>query len=110
MVYATLNVQGSCNNRCDSAPDDAEWADRNAADLAWLKATFAEATAHHAAAVMLIFQADPGWDGSDVTRAPLRDPKTLAETDTNPDGYQAVPARPARPDRRVRKAGRRGSR
>jgi len=25
VVYATLNVQGSCNNRCDTAPDDAEW-------------------------------------------------------------------------------------
>jgi hypothetical protein len=38
---------------------------------------------------MLIFQADPGWDGSDATRAPTRDPQTLAETDANPDGYQA---------------------
>src|SRR5262249_52548145 len=36
-----------------------------------------------------ISQADPGFDGSDVTRAPLRDPKTLAETDTNPDGFQS---------------------
>ena len=89
VVYATLNVQGSCNNLCDTAPDPAEWAARNAADIAWLKATFAEAAAHRAAAVMLIFQADPGFDGSDATRAPLRDPKTLAETDANPDGFQA---------------------
>ena len=37
---------------------------------------------------MLISQADPGWDGSDVTRAPLRDPLTLAETDGQPDGFQ----------------------
>jgi hypothetical protein len=36
---------------------------------------------------MLIYQADPGWDQSDQTRAPLRDPKTLAQTD-QPDGYQ----------------------
>ena len=38
---------------------------------------------------MLISQADPGWDETDVTRAPLRDPKTLAETDGQPDGFQA---------------------
>jgi hypothetical protein len=88
VVYATLNVQGSCNNRCDTAPDDAEWAARNAADIDWLKATFAAAKTRHAAAVMLIFQADPGFDASDPTRAPLRDPKTLAETDTAPDGYR----------------------
>ena len=34
-------------------------------------------------------QADPGFDQSDATRAPLRDPKTLAETDANPDGFQS---------------------
>jgi hypothetical protein len=32
-------------------------------------------------------QADPGWDESDQTRAPLRDPKMLAQND-QPDGYQ----------------------
>ena len=96
VVYATLNVQGSCNNLCDTAPDPQEFAARNAADIAWLKQTFDEARAGHAVAVMLIFQADPGWDASDATRAPTRDPKTLAETDKDPatgqpipDGYQA---------------------
>jgi hypothetical protein len=89
VVYATLNVQGSCNNLCDTAPDPAEEAARNAADIAWLHETFAEAGQHHAAAVMVIFQADPGWDATDATRAPTRDAKTLAETDANPDGYQS---------------------
>jgi len=37
---------------------------------------------------MLIAQADPGWDQSDPTRAPVRDPKTLAETDGQPDGFK----------------------
>ena len=37
---------------------------------------------------MVIFQADPGWDATDGTRAPTRDPKTLAETDGQPDGYR----------------------
>src|SRR5262249_52267493 len=50
--------------------------------------TFDEAKALNSAAVMLITQADPGFDLSDATRAPLRDPKTLAETDGQPDGFQ----------------------
>jgi hypothetical protein len=88
VTYATLNVQGSCNNLCDVAPDPSEYAARNAANIAWLQDTFAQATAQNASAVMLITQADPGWDLSDPTRAPLRDPKTLAETDGQPDGFQ----------------------
>jgi hypothetical protein len=87
VTYATLNVQGSCNNLCDVAPDPAEYAARNQADIAWLRQTFAQAKARGSAAVMLIFQADAGFDLSDATRAPLRDPKTLAETDGQPDGF-----------------------
>ncbi|MGZ4270848.1 MAG: hypothetical protein ACXVSX_16775 [Solirubrobacteraceae bacterium] len=87
VTYATLNVQGSCNNLCDVAPDPAEYAARNQADIAWLHQTFAQAKAHGSAAAMLIFQADAGFDLSDATRAPLRDPKTLAETDGQPDGF-----------------------
>ena len=89
VTYATIDVQGSCNNLCDTAPDPDEFAARNAANIAWLRETFAAAKARRSVAVMLITQADPGWDGSDMTRAPLRDPRTLADTDTAPDGYQA---------------------
>jgi len=89
VTYATLNIQGSCNNLCDTAPDQAEFAARNAAVIAWMQETFADAKARGSVAVMLISQADPGWDLSDGTRAPLRDPKTLAETDGQPDGFQA---------------------
>jgi hypothetical protein len=89
VTYATLDVQGSCNNLCDTAPDPQEEAARNAADIAWLNDTFAEAKADGSAAVMLISQGDPGWDLTDGTRAPLRDPKTLAETDGQPDGFRS---------------------
>jgi hypothetical protein len=88
VVYATLNIQGSCNNLCDTLPDPAEWAARNQADILWMQQTFAHAAAIGASAIMFISQADPGWDLSDGTRAPLRDPKTLAETDGQPDGFQ----------------------
>ena len=88
VVYATLNIQGSCNNRCDTMPDDAEWAARNNANIIWMQQTFDVARLKRASAVMFISQADPGWDLSDATRAPLRDPKTLAETDGQPDGFK----------------------
>ena len=89
VTYATLDIQGSCNNLCDTAPDPVEEAGRNAADIAWMQQTFDEAKARGSVAVMFISQADPGWDLTDGTRAPVRDPKTLAETDGQPDGFQS---------------------
>lgn len=88
VTYVTLNVPGSCNNLCDTAPDAAEFAARNAANVQWLRQSFAVAQARRSAAVMIISQANPGWDQSDPTRAPLRDPRTLAQTDGAPDGYR----------------------
>jgi hypothetical protein len=88
-TYATVNIQGSCNNLCDTAPDPEEYAARNAAGIAWLQETFTQAKAKGSAAVMIIGQGDPGFDESDKTRSPLRDPKTLAETDDQPDGFQS---------------------
>ena len=89
VTYVTANVQGSCNNLCDTAPNADEYAARNAANIAWLQETFAQAKAKRSVAVMIIAQADPGFDGSDATRAPLRNARTLAETDSAPDGYQS---------------------
>lgn len=88
VTYATLNIQGSCNNLCDTAPDPNEYAARNAADIAWMQDTFAEASKRKSAAIMFISQADPGFDATDATRGPVRDPNTLAETDGLPDGFQ----------------------
>jgi hypothetical protein len=70
VTYATLNVQGSCNNLCDVAPDPAEWAARNQAVIAWMREAFDVARARRSAALMFVSQANPGWDKSDGTRAP----------------------------------------
>jgi hypothetical protein len=88
VTYVTLNIPGSCNNLCDTAPDADEYLARNHANIVWMQETFDEAKARHSAAIMIIAQANPGWDPSDPTRAPLRDPRTLAQTDGQPDGYQ----------------------
>ena len=84
--YATLHVVGSDNN-CEgdtTAPDPAECRPREAATIEWMRETFAQAKRNHAAAVMLIMQANPGWDANDPNRAPVRDARTLAPTT---DGY-----------------------
>jgi hypothetical protein len=88
VTYVTLNVQGSCNNLCDTAPDPVEFGYRNTANIAWLKDSFADAKKKESVAVMIISQADPGFDLSDTTRAPIRDPKTLAESVPATDGFR----------------------
>jgi hypothetical protein len=92
VTFATLNVQGTCNNRCssgtgDPAGDEAEYQARNAADIAWLDTTFDKAKADGSAGVMIVWQADPGFDASGYQGAPKRNPQTLVETDGNPDGF-----------------------
>src|SRR5215475_12588343 len=81
VVYATIDIQGSCNNLCDDYPDPVEYAARNAADIQWMKDTFATAAAQNSVAVMFITQADPGFDDTDGTRAPTRNANTLVEDD-----------------------------
>ena len=89
VVYATINIQGSCNNLCDDYPDPVEYAARNAADIQWMKDTFATAVAQNCVAVMFITQADPGFDDTDGTRAPTRNASTLVEDDKDKltDGF-----------------------
>jgi hypothetical protein len=94
VMYVTVNVQGTCNNLCSSGAGDgstapevasrlAEYTARNAADIAWLQQSFAKAKASGDAAVMIIGQADPGFDltgapfAGTSPDAPTRDPKTL---------------------------------
>jgi hypothetical protein len=82
VTYATLHVVGSDNNRSgDVAPDPVEWAARDAATNDWLRESFAAAEQRRSAGVMLFIQANPGFDQADPTRAPLRDPRTLAPDD-----------------------------
>ncbi len=87
VMYVTLNVQGSCNNLCDTGPDPAEFAARNAANIAWVHGSFVAAKAAGAAGIMIVAQADPGFDLSDATRTSTRNPRTLVETDGLPDGF-----------------------
>jgi hypothetical protein len=95
VTFVTLNVQGTCNNRCssgagDPAGDEAEYQERNAADVQWLHDSFAEARADGSAGIMIVWQGDPGFDTSGYQGAPKRNPQTLAETDGAPDGFHDI--------------------
>jgi hypothetical protein len=82
VTYATLHVVGSDNNRSgDIAPDPIEWEARDEATNAWLHETFDAAVRRRSAGVMLVIQANPGFDQADPTRAPTRDPATLEPAD-----------------------------
>ena len=88
VTFATAHVVGSDDNLGDVAPDPAEWAARDAARTAWLRETFAEARRRGSAGVMVVGQGNPGFDESDPTRAPVRDPQTLLGPQ-GPDGFTA---------------------
>jgi len=77
VVFVGLNAPGSNNNKvnvadclssksvrtpldCDA--DNAEYSERNANNLAWIKDAFAIAKQKGAAGVMIVMQADPGFD------------------------------------------------
>jgi hypothetical protein len=87
VTYATLNVQGSCNNLCGDQSFTLEYERRNEANIQWMRDTFDEASRRQSVAVMFISQADPGFSESEFD-APQRNPTTLAQTDGDPDGFQ----------------------
>jgi hypothetical protein len=59
-------------------------------DSGALQDSFDEAKANGSAGIMIIWQGDPGFDKTDATRGPVRDPKTLVETDAqaSTDGFR----------------------
>jgi hypothetical protein len=76
-VFVALNVPGSNNNKvnsdaecidgsartpADCDADNAEYAARNTATVDWLRQAFVAARSASARAVMIIIQADPGFD------------------------------------------------
>lgn len=90
IVFATLNMPGSNNNKilddkdcsqksartaaqCEAS--NAEYLERDAANVRWLQEAFAQAKAGKAHGIVLVIQADPGFDlpeteGNDESQAP----------------------------------------
>ena len=100
VTYVTLNVPGSCNNLCDTAPTRPSSRRAMPRTSRGCRRRSPQAKARGSAAVMLITQANPGWDMCDPTRAPLRNPQTLAADRWPARRLQGLPARAARRGRR----------
>jgi hypothetical protein len=64
VLFATLHIVGSNNNRGRNAINDREYEERHAANFNWLKTTFSVARDNGFAGVVLVTQANPGWSGS----------------------------------------------
>ncbi len=93
VMVVGLNIPGSNNNKVDDEKsctaksartaaqcdaDNAEWAERDAANIAWLKDSFAKAKADGDKGIMVVFQGDPGFDipeteEDDESRLPGKD-------------------------------------
>ncbi|WP_442777163.1 hypothetical protein [Sphaerotilus montanus] len=100
VVFVGLNMPGSNNNlvlsdkectaksvrkaaQCDAA--NAEFAERDEANQTWLKASFAQAKAQSAKGVVVVVQADPGFD--------LPETESIDEsTDLGYSGYRSFMA------------------
>jgi hypothetical protein len=59
VLFLTLHVTGSNNNRGRAPTPPAEYVERNAADLAWLRASFAQAQQDGRRGVAIFMQANP---------------------------------------------------
>lgn len=93
VMFVGLNVPGSNNNKVNDddactkksarttescAADNAEYAERDAANIAWMHDAFAMAATAKLAGVMIVFQGDPGFDipeteEDDESRLPSHD-------------------------------------
>lgn len=60
-LFVTLNLPGGNNNWGLTDTPSTEYQQRNPQVLAWLKAGFAKAKAENLKAIVLLFQADPGF-------------------------------------------------
>ena len=82
VMFAGLHVVGSNNNLGRTPAADAEYAARNAATLEWLHDTFVEARLQEARAVMLVIQANPGFDVAPASRTGFNDFLAALEAET----------------------------
>ncbi len=61
-LYLTLHVVGGGNNLGSEADPRAEFVERNAADITWMRQSFETARAEGLESVVVVIHANPGWD------------------------------------------------
>jgi hypothetical protein len=84
IVFFAINMPGSNNNFGRTPEADREYADRNTANLAWIKESFALGKRDNSKGIVLIAQANPGFelDPADKKRSGYNDFITALETET----------------------------
>ena len=90
VMFAGLHVVGSNNNLGRTPAADAEYAARNAATVTWLRDTFAAARQQDHRAVMLIIQANPGFEAAPPQRTGFNDFLAALEAETVAFGRPVV--------------------
>jgi hypothetical protein len=108
IVFVGLNIPGSNNNKVSSdkectsksartpaqcAADDAEYAERDATNLAWMQEAFAQAKQDGAPGIVLVLQADPGFDLPETEDTTSASPRPSTAT---PPSSTSWPWRPKR--------------
>jgi len=79
ITFLTLHVVGSNNGLARTPEGDAEFAERNTADLAWLREGFEHARANNSRAVMIFQQANPYPEFPPFPGDPKKEPSGFTE-------------------------------
>ncbi|MEG4940064.1 hypothetical protein [Microcoleus sp. F4-D5] len=84
VVFFAINMPGSNNNFGRTPEADREYADRNSANLAWIEECFALAKRSNSKGIVLVAQANPGFelDPTDKRRSGYNDFIATLETET----------------------------
>jgi hypothetical protein len=90
VTFLGLNVPGSNNNLGRTSEADAEYAARNEADLGWIREGFDRAEADGSSAVMIVMQANPGFELSPEMRTGYEDLLAALEQETVAFGKPVV--------------------
>ena len=92
--FASLHTVGSNNNKGQSPEMDAEHAERTKADIVWMKKAFADAKAKNSSGLVLLTQANPGfetrWTPSLIGRYFRIFPKIEPPAKSGPTGYDEI--------------------
>jgi hypothetical protein len=94
VTFATLHIVGSNNNKGLTPDMDAEHAERTKASIAWMKKAFADAKAKNSLGLVLLTQANPGfethWTPSLVSRYFRNFPGIKEPEKPEPTGYDEI--------------------
>lgn len=94
VTFATLHIVGSNDNMGRTPEMDAEHAARTKANIAWMKKAFTDAKAKNSLGLVLLTQANPGfethWTPSLVSRYFRNFPAIKAPEKAGPTGYDEI--------------------